>query len=187
MNSIKKRRRTAEAETVAPKRVQPRRAEKLAPLPTAFRPIFFSHPAQPPSLSGARGRKVRLLCADPAVYEIDDFLTEAELRHLDAIVSQQDALPGAKGFSRSFTDTSEAAKGSDDNDSDHDGGGGTPDDGGLASNTSTSSSTSRCRRASKGAGLRAARKVGANSVVVSSERTSTFFHLRKFGDAKVSE
>jgi len=89
----KKRGRNASTATgqagTSPSRMRLRRAEKLAPLPTALKRIFFeTHSKEAPGLS-CRGRNVRLLHSNPNVFEIQDFLTESEWRHLDAIVTQQ--------------------------------------------------------------------------------------------------
>jgi hypothetical protein len=81
----------------APRRTQPRRVEKLAPLPTALKRIFFEpHTREKPGLS-CRGRAVRLLHSNPNVFEIEDFITESEWRHLDAIVTQQVGDDGEHG------------------------------------------------------------------------------------------
>ena len=130
---LAKRKRAGSASMI-PTRTQPRRKERLAPLPTAFKSAFFG---RNPKLS-CRGRRVCRISTTPTIYEIDDFLTEAELRHLDAIVTQQDAQ-GDKGFLRSFTDSEFDA--------------GQASEGGVT--------------------------------IVSEQRTSKFFHLQKFGDAKV--
>ena len=92
-SETKKRGRNASTATgqagASPSRTRPRRAEKLAPLPTALKRIFFeAHSKEAPGLS-CRGRNVRLLHSSPNVFEIQDFLTESEWRHLDAIVTQQ--------------------------------------------------------------------------------------------------